>query len=56
MEQDEIHEGTRRTRLHNESAEHLAKREALRLVETESMKLRETGGETAPRTAPGCGG
>ncbi len=41
MEQDKIHEGTRRTRLHNESAEYLAKREALRLVEIESMKLRE---------------
>ena len=41
MEQDKIHEGTRRTRLHNESTEYLAKREALRLVEIESMKLRE---------------
>ncbi len=41
MEQDKIPDGTRPTRLHNESAEYLAKREALRLAEIESMKLRE---------------
>ncbi|HEY3741729.1 MAG TPA: DUF899 family protein [Bryobacteraceae bacterium] len=34
-------DGFRRTRLQNESAEYLAKREELRLAEIESMKLRE---------------
>ena len=41
MEQDKIPDGTRPTRLHNQSVEYLAKREALRLAEIESMKLRE---------------
>jgi len=36
-----LQDGTRRTRLQNESAEYLSKREELRLAEIESIKLRE---------------
>jgi predicted dithiol-disulfide oxidoreductase (DUF899 family) len=41
MKHDENQEVMRPTRLHNESAGYLAKRDALRLAEIDSMKLRE---------------
>ena len=41
MTHEQIHEGTRRTRLQNESAAYLSKREELRVAEIESMRLRE---------------
>jgi len=41
MAHDDLQDGIRRTRLENESADYLSKREELRLVELESMKLRE---------------
>jgi predicted dithiol-disulfide oxidoreductase (DUF899 family) len=41
MAHDDLQDGTRRTRLANESDEYLSKREELRLAEIESMRLRE---------------
>src|SRR5438045_1338175 len=41
MAEENLQDGMRRTRLQNESDEYLSKREQLRLVEIESMKLRE---------------
>jgi predicted dithiol-disulfide oxidoreductase (DUF899 family) len=41
MVHENLQDGMRRTRLQNESAEYLSKREELRLEEIESMKLRE---------------
>ena len=41
MERDILQDGTRQTRLRNESDEYLSKREELRLAEIESMKQRE---------------
>lgn len=41
MVHENLQDGLRRTRLQNESGEYLAKREELRLLEIESVKLRE---------------
>src|SRR5262249_52259212 len=41
MKYDELQDGMRRTRLQNASEEYLSKREELRILEIESMKLRE---------------
>ena len=48
MTHDQIHEGTRRTRLQNESAEYLAKREELRVAEIEVDEAARASCETAP--------
>ena len=41
MAHDDLRDGTRRTRLTNESTEYLAQREELRMAEIESIKMRE---------------
>jgi predicted dithiol-disulfide oxidoreductase (DUF899 family) len=54
MERDKLQDGTRRTRLTNESDEYLSKREQLRLAEIESMKSRERVAELRRKLPKGA--
>ena len=52
---EKLQPGIRQTRLENESEEYLAKREELRLLEIESMKLRERVAELRRQLPRGAG-
>jgi len=54
MAHDDLQDGTRRTRLENESDEYLSKREELRIAEIESMKLRERVAQLRRELPPGA--
>jgi predicted dithiol-disulfide oxidoreductase (DUF899 family) len=54
MVHENLQDGMRRTRLQNESDEYLAEREELRLLETESVKLRERVAALRRQLPPGA--
>src|SRR5947207_1502538 len=54
MQNENLQDGMRRTRLQNESDDYLSKREQLRLAEIESMKLREHVAELRRRLPTGA--
>jgi predicted dithiol-disulfide oxidoreductase (DUF899 family) len=54
MTHENLQDGMRPTRLQNESEEYLSKREELRLVELESMKLRERVAELRRKLPQGA--